>query len=168
MKNSGKGRGGKSSNESMGELREGANVTQTSTLRSNTFTSTYSIELSSTIPHTEGVQRKSRSGNRRDISSVIAKHSIWVSVIASLFLSAFIILTVHWVRQRRRGKLMIAPAGNKGQRSAAVIFKAWLVCANLQTRKSTLDKSHKRYALKAVSKPFCCPDFIQSGPILSM
>ena len=123
--NSGKDRGGNSSHESMGELRERENGTQTSTLRSNTTTSTNSIELySSKIPLTERVEKKFRSDNRRDISSVITKHSIWVCVIAILFLSAFICLTVHWVRQRRRGKLIIAPAGNKGQRSAAVVFKA--------------------------------------------
>ncbi len=73
---------------------------------------------------TEGAQKESRNGNRRDISLVIAKHSIWISVVASLLLSAFICVMVHWVRQRRRGKLTIAHASNKGQRSPAVIFKA--------------------------------------------
>ena len=117
--NSWKERGGNFSYEIFGELRERETGTQTSTLRSNTTTST---ELISKILHTE---KKSRGDDRRDFSLAISKHSIWIAVVASLFLSAFICLTVHWVRQRRRGKLIIAPAGKKDQRSAAVVFKAW-------------------------------------------
>ncbi|KAL9959058.1 hypothetical protein ACROYT_G036139 [Oculina patagonica] len=122
--NSGEDGDGNFSHGSLGELRKRENGTQTSTLRSNATTSTYSAELSSKVPHTEGAQKNTRSYNRRGISLVIAKHSIWISVVASLLLSAFICLTVHWVRKRRRGKLMIAPASNKGQRYPAVIFKA--------------------------------------------
>ena len=117
---------GNTFHEIMAELRERENKTQTSTLRSNTTmaTSTDSTELSSKVPHTEGAQKNARHNNRRDMSLVISKHGIWIAVVASLLLSAFICLMVHWVRQRRRGKLAIAPAGNKGQRSAAVVYKA--------------------------------------------
>ncbi|KAL9959054.1 hypothetical protein ACROYT_G036135 [Oculina patagonica] len=124
IQTSGKDRDGNSSHEIIGQLRKRENGTQASTLPSNTATSTYSIELSSKDPHTEGARKESRNDNRRDISLVIEKHSIWISVVASLLLSAFICVMMHWVRQRRRGKLAIAPASNKGQRSPAVIFKA--------------------------------------------
>ena len=122
--NSGEDHDGDVSHEIMGELRKRGNGTETSSLRLNTTTSTHFVELSSKVPQTEGAQRESRRDNRRNISLVIAKHSIWISVVASLLLAAFIFVTVHSVRRRTRGKLMIAPAGNKSQRSAAVVFKA--------------------------------------------
>ncbi|KAL9959051.1 hypothetical protein ACROYT_G036132 [Oculina patagonica] len=123
--NSGKDRNGNSSHEIIDELRKRENGTQASTLRPNTnTTSTNSIDLISKVPHPEGAQKESRNDNRRGISLVIAKHSIWISVVASLLLSALICLTVHWVLQKKRGKLTIAPASNKSQRSPAVIFKA--------------------------------------------
>ncbi|KAL9959052.1 hypothetical protein ACROYT_G036133 [Oculina patagonica] len=118
---SGKERDGNFSHEILAELRKRENGTQTSTLRPNTTTPTYS---NSKVPHTEGAQGESSNDNRRGISLVNAKHSIWISVVASLLLSAFICLTVNWVRQRRRGKLTIAPAGKRGRGTAAVIFKA--------------------------------------------
>ncbi|KAL9959063.1 hypothetical protein ACROYT_G036144 [Oculina patagonica] len=121
---SGKGGDGSFPTEIMGELRKRENKTQTSTFHSNAATSTKSVELSSKVPHTEGARKESRNDNGRNISLVIAKHSIWISVVVSLLLSAFICLMVHWVRRRRRGKLVVAPAGKKGQRSAAVVFKA--------------------------------------------
>ncbi|KAL9959062.1 hypothetical protein ACROYT_G036143 [Oculina patagonica] len=122
--NSGKDGDGNFPTEIMGELRKRENGTQASILHSNGATSTNSVEVSSKVLHTEGAQKNTRNDNRRDISLVIAKHSIWISVVASLLLSAFICVMVHWVRRRRRGKLMVAPAGNKGQRSAAVVYKA--------------------------------------------
>ncbi|KAJ7380354.1 hypothetical protein OS493_008806 [Desmophyllum pertusum] len=99
--------------ETMAELRR--NGTQTSTLPSNTTTS---------IIETDKLQKAAHNDNRRDISLVISKHSIWIAVVASVILTAFSCLLVHWVRQRRRGKLTIAPANNKGQRPAAVVYKA--------------------------------------------
>ena len=124
--NSGKGVNGKPRPYGiMGEFREPENKTQTSTLSvSNTTISTDS-EHSNKTPHTEGPQKNTRHDNKRDMPTVISKHGIWIAVVASLLLSAFICLTVHWVRQRRRGKLIIAPVSNNGQRSAAVVFKAW-------------------------------------------
>ncbi|KAL9959048.1 hypothetical protein ACROYT_G036129 [Oculina patagonica] len=124
IQNSRKYRAGNSLHQILSELRKRENGTQASILRSNTTASPNSIELSSKVPDTEGAQKESRNDNRRGISSIIEKHSIWISVVASLLLSAFICLTVNWVRQRRRGKLTIAPASNKGQRYAAVIFKS--------------------------------------------
>ena len=121
--NSEKGATGKHSHGILAEFRIRDNKTQTSTVFSNTTASTDS-ELSSEAPNTEGAQKNTRHNNRQDMSMVISKHSIWITVIASLLLSAFICLTVHWVRQRRRGKLIIAPADKKGQRSAAVVYKA--------------------------------------------
>ncbi|KAL9959059.1 hypothetical protein ACROYT_G036140 [Oculina patagonica] len=116
IQTSGKDGNGNSPTEIMGELRKIENGTRTSILHSNGATSTNSIGLINKVPHTEGAQKDSRNNNRRDISLVIAKHSIWISVVASLLLSAFICVMVHWVRRRRRGKLMVAPAGNKGQK----------------------------------------------------
>ena len=121
--NSGNGLNGKRPKGIMGEFRKRENKTQTSTLSSNTTISNDS-GLSSEAPHTERAQKNTRHDNRRDMSMVISKHGIWIAVITSLLLSAFICLTVHWVRQRRRGKLIIAPAGNKGQRCAAIVYKA--------------------------------------------
>ncbi|KAL9959050.1 hypothetical protein ACROYT_G036131 [Oculina patagonica] len=124
IQTSGKDRDGNSSHEIIDELRKRENGTQASTLRSKETTSTNSIDFINKVPHPEGAQKESRNDNRRGISLVIAKHSIWISVVASLLLSALICLTVHWVRQKKRGKLTIAPASNKSQRSPAVIFKA--------------------------------------------
>ena len=106
-------------NEILAEFRLRENKTQASTLPSNTNTSSNSIEL----PQTGKGQKNTHNNKRRDMSMVISKHGIWIAVVASLLLSAFICLTVNWVRQRR-GKLLIAPAGNIGQRSAAVVYKA--------------------------------------------
>lgn len=106
-------------NEILAEFRLRENKTQASTLPSNTNTSTNSIEL----PQTGKGQKNTHNNKRRDMSMVISKHGIWIAVVASLLLSAFICLTVNWVRQRR-GKLLIAPAGNIRQRSAAVVYKA--------------------------------------------
>ena len=117
------GNDGNGNLESLAEFRLRENKTQASTLPSNTST-TNSIELSSKVPHTEKAQKKSHRDKRRDISSVISKHGIWIAVVASLLLSTFICLSVHWARQRRRGKLIIAPADNKGQRSAVVVYSA--------------------------------------------
>ena len=104
----------------LAEFRLRENKTQASTLPSNTNTSTNSIEL----PHTGKAQKNTHNNKRLDMSMVISKHGIWIAVVTSLLLSAFICLTVCWVRQRKRGKLLIAPAENKGQRSAAVVYKA--------------------------------------------
>ena len=114
---------GQDFHEIMAEIRERENRTQTSALPSNKNTPTDSAELSSKVPHTKKAQ-KNTGQTRRDMSLVISKHGIWIAVVASLLLSAFICLMVHWVRQRRRGKLAIAPAGNKDQRPAAVFYKA--------------------------------------------
>ena len=111
---------GEDAYEILAEVRQRENKTQATTLPSNTNTSTNSIEL----PHTGKAQENTHSNKRRDMSMVISKHGIWIAVVAGLLLSTFICLTVHWVRQRRRGKLIIAPAENKGQRSAAVVYKA--------------------------------------------
>ena len=121
--NSGKGATGKHPHAIMAEFRIRDNKTQTSTVFSNTTASTDS-ELSSEAPNTEAAQKSTRHNNRQDTSMVISKHGIWIAVVGSLLLSAFICLTVHWVRRRRRGKLIIAPAEKKGQRSAAVVYKA--------------------------------------------
>lgn len=109
--------------EIMAEFRMQEN-TQTSNLPSNKNTSTDSVELSSKSPHTKKAQKNTHQTNRRDTSLVISKRSIWIAVVASFLLSAFICLTVYWVRQRRRGKLVIARSVNKRQRSAAVVFTA--------------------------------------------
>ena len=124
--NSGKGVNGKPRPYGiMGEFREPENKTQTSTLSvSNTTISTDS-EHSSKAPQTNRPQKNTRHDNKRDMPMVISKHGIWIAIVSSLLLSAFICLTVHWVRQRRRGKLIITPVSNNGQRSAAVVFKAW-------------------------------------------
>lgn len=106
----------------MGEIRERENKTKTSTLPSSTTISTDS-EQSSKASHTEEAQKNTRHDYRRGMPRVISKHGIWITVVTSL-LFAFICLTVHWVRQRRRGKLIIAPVGDNGQRSAAVVYKA--------------------------------------------
>ena len=121
--NSGKGLKGKSRSYGiMGEIRERGNKTQTSTLSPNTTIST-DPEQSSKASHTEEAQKNTHHDNRRRMSRVISKHCIWITVVTSL-LSTFICLTVHWVRQRRRGKLIIAPVGNNGQWSASVVYKA--------------------------------------------
>lgn len=106
--------------EMLAEFRLRKDKTQASTLPSNTNASTNSIKL----PYTGKAQKNTHSNKRQDMSMVISKHGIWIAVAASLLLSAFICLTVRWVRQRIRGKLLIAPAGNEGQRSAAVVYKA--------------------------------------------
>lgn len=120
----GDGGNGDHVHEILAEFRLRENQTQASTLPSNTNTSTNSIELGSKVPLTEKAQKNTHRNKRRDMSMVISKHGIWIAVVASLFLSAFICLTVRWVRQRRRGKLLIAPAGNKGQLPAAVVYNA--------------------------------------------
>lgn len=121
--NSGKGVNGKSRPYGiMGEIRERESATQTSALSSSISIST-NTEQSSKASHTEEAQKNARHDNRRGMPRVILKHGIWITVVTSL-LSAFICLTVHWVRQRRRGKLIIAPVGNNDQRSAAVVYKA--------------------------------------------
>lgn len=106
----------------MAEFRMREN-TQASNLPSSKNTSTDSVELSSKGPYTKKAQKNTHQTNRRDMSLVISL-SIWIAVVASFLLSAFICLTVHWVRQRRRGKLVIAPSVNKRQRSAAIVFTA--------------------------------------------
>ena len=112
---------GENAHEILAEIRQRENKTQATTLPSNTNTSTNSIEL----PHTRKAQKDTHINKRRDtMSMVISKHGIWIAVVASLVLSAFICVTVHCLRQRRRGKLLIAPAENKDQRSAAVVYKA--------------------------------------------
>jgi len=107
----------------MAEFRMREN-TQASNLPSSKNTSTDSVELSSKGPYTKKAQKNTHQTNRRDMSLVISKHSIWIAVVASFLLSAFICLTVYWARQRRRGKLVIAPSVNKRQQSAAVVFTA--------------------------------------------
>ena len=106
----------------MGEIRERENKTQTTTLSSNMIIST-DPEQSSKVSHTEEAQKNTRHDYRQGMPRVISKHGIWITVVTSL-LSVFICLTVHWVRQRRRGKLIITPVGDNGQRSAAVVYKA--------------------------------------------
>ena len=107
IENSGKDRDGNltHSREILAELRERGTGPQSSSSKLPTSTQSNFVELSSNASHTA--------------------NSIWIAVFASLVLSAFICLTVHWARLKRRGKLMIAPSGNKGQRSAAFVFKAW-------------------------------------------
>ena len=109
--------------ESLAEFRLRENKTQASTLPSNTTIST-DAELSSKVPHTEGAQKNTRHDNKGNMSVIISKHGIWIAVVATLLLSAFICLMVHWVRQKRRGKLIIAPVSSNGQRSGAVVYKA--------------------------------------------
>ena len=112
---------GEHAHEILAEFRQRENKTQATTLPSNTNIATNSIEL----PHTRKAQKNHHSNKRRDtMSKVISKHGIWIAVVASLLLSAFICVTVHWVRHTRRGKLLIAPAENNDQRSAVVVYKA--------------------------------------------
>ena len=113
---------GENAHEILAEIRQRENKTQATTLPSNTIISTDS-EQSSKASHTEEAQQNTRHEKRRGVSWVISKHCIWITVVTSL-LSTFICLTVYWVRQRRRGKLVIAPVGNNGQRSASVVYRA--------------------------------------------
>jgi len=81
-------------------------------------------ESTKPVPHVEGAQ-KLHKDNKRNSSSAVSEHSVLIAVMSGLLLAALICLTGYFVRQRRRGKLLISPAVNKaGQRSASVVFQA--------------------------------------------
>ena len=120
--------------EVVGEIR--TNGSRTSTSRPNSTDSeeyttdseqytTDSEGFSSEAPYSETVDNKDYNGHeRKDISSVIAEHSTWIAVVASLLLSAFACLMVNVMRQKRRGKLVITPVNSQNRPEAAVVFKA--------------------------------------------
>ena len=104
--------------EVMANIRDKENGTKRATLPSNTTEST------KPVPHAEEAQNRHK-GNKRNSSSAVSEHSVLIAVMSGLLLAALICLTGYFVRQRRRGKLLISPAVNKAsQRSASVVFPA--------------------------------------------
>ena len=98
--------------EVMANIRDKENETKNTT------------ESTKPVPHAEEAQ-KLHKDNKRNSSSAASEHSVLIAVMSGLLLAALICLVGYFVRQRRRGKLLISPAVNKAsQRSASVVFPA--------------------------------------------
>lgn len=110
----------------LSHLRVQENGTESSTLLSNTTESTESLRLSSIeqVQHTKEVKKIDSDSKRNSHSAMFIHNSVLIAVMASLLLFAVILSAGYWVRRRRRGKLAISPAVDKGRRSAAVVFQA--------------------------------------------
>jgi len=108
----------------MANISNKENGTKNSTLPSNTTESTTTLRSSESAPRAKQAQKINKD-NERNFSSAIHEHSVLIVVMSSSILVALFCLAGYFVRQRRRGKLLISPAVNKaGHRSALVVFQA--------------------------------------------